>query len=91
MMFRYRNIFLCLYMCGLKKLTNEIKNKFFKTIDCVPGFYGDDCEKECGKCKNGAGCNRTTGLCPNGCREHWVLPYCKGSMLLMIYHNNDMS
>lgn len=51
------------------------------SLDCAPGFYGDDCQEECGKCEDVAGCNWTSGLCPNGCKEHWVPPLCKGKKL----------
>lgn len=56
-------------------------NDITPSTDCVPGFYGDDCKEECGECKDGASCNRTSGLCPNGCKEHRVLPFCKGTEL----------
>ncbi|XP_062578082.1 receptor-type tyrosine-protein phosphatase kappa-like [Saccostrea cucullata] len=49
-------------------------DRFIKPPDCRicrDGFYGHNCEGTCGKCKNGAVCNKTTGICPNGCHYQW--------------------
>lgn len=66
-----------------QKITNDIKSmqklyfliNFIKS-DCVSGFYGDSCQNTCGKCKADASCNTTSGVCPDGCQDHWILPNC---------------
>lgn len=69
----------------LKKWTwkNHDKKKYFYVYqifaDCVPGFFGVNCENICGKCKSGETCNTVTGLCPDGCESHLMPPNCKGS------------
>uniref|UniRef100_K1QCQ0 Multiple epidermal growth factor-like domains 10 n=1 Tax=Magallana gigas TaxID=29159 RepID=K1QCQ0_MAGGI len=44
--------------------------------DCVPGFYGERCENNCGKCNNETTCNTASGVCPNDCQENWIPPFC---------------
>ena len=34
------------------------------------------CDFSCGKCKNGAFCDNTTGDCHNGCQENWLGSRC---------------
>lgn len=56
---------------------------------CAPGFKGPSCDKlcpntkfgpgckfTCGKCQNGAPCDKFTGRCPNGCRSGFQPPLC---------------
>lgn len=31
-----------------------------------------------GHCKNGAPCNKLTGMCDNGCANHWNGTFCNG-------------
>ncbi|XP_061170375.1 uncharacterized protein LOC133179698 [Saccostrea echinata] len=38
---------------------------------CNIGYYGQNCEHMCGKCKPGTYCNNITGICPNGCQNRW--------------------
>nr|XP_022311912.1 multiple epidermal growth factor-like domains protein 6 isoform X2 [Crassostrea virginica] len=38
---------------------------------CIIGYYGNDCHRSCGHCKNGTHCDSTTGKCPDGCEKHW--------------------
>lgn len=53
---------------------------FLLSLDCAPGFYGDNCKKMCGKCKIGTTCNTTSGLCPNGCKDNLSPPFCTGNL-----------
>lgn len=47
-------------------------------VECLHGFYGQHCERRCGKCKGGMNCNTTSDMCPDGCQEHWSPPKCTG-------------
>ena len=39
--------------------------------DCISGFFGPDCDENCGQCKNGTTCNSTSGICPDRCKPTW--------------------
>lgn len=54
----------------------------YSFADCVLGFYSERCEKKCGNCKSGVLCDSKSGLCPHGCQDHWVPPYCTGNIVL---------
>lgn len=47
-------------------------------VECLHGFFGQHCERRCGKCKGGMNCNTTSDMCPDGCQEHWSPPKCTG-------------
>lgn len=63
----------------IKKYASTQILHFFS--DCVTGFFGENCLQKCGKCKSGEACNTLSGLCPDGCEDHLMPPYCKGSIL----------
>ncbi|XP_070193934.1 scavenger receptor class F member 1-like [Littorina saxatilis] len=46
---------------------------------CDDQHYGrnDDCQDECGHCKNGPACDKNTGHCPSGCQPGWKQPMCQ--------------
>ncbi|XP_062568546.1 multiple epidermal growth factor-like domains protein 10 isoform X2 [Saccostrea cucullata] len=49
-------------------------NKLLKSPDCmvcVNEFYGLNCTEKCGHCKSGTYCNKLTGICEEGCEDHW--------------------
>jgi hypothetical protein len=48
---------------------------------CRAEFYGAECSTPCGQCKTGDVCNNVTGVCPNGCQEHWNESRCDGKTL----------
>lgn len=56
----------------------------FSFSDCDHGFYGEQCEKKCGKCKSDAACNTLSGWCPDGCVDHWAFPYCTGNLVKIL-------
>lgn len=60
----------------MQKLCLFFSTYFILKSDCVSGFYGGSCQNTCGKCKAEAACNTISGLCPNGCQDHWILPNC---------------
>ncbi|XP_052684164.1 receptor-type tyrosine-protein phosphatase epsilon-like isoform X2 [Crassostrea angulata] len=44
---------------------------------CSVGYYGLQCESKCvGHCKDGVGCNHTSGLCDKGCDDGWTGSNC---------------
>ena len=45
---------------------------------CSLGYYGDDCNNECGKCAGDEVCNNHTGDCPGECLGNWQKPKCNG-------------
>ncbi|XP_067665749.1 low-density lipoprotein receptor-related protein 4-like [Haliotis asinina] len=53
---------------GFKSLTGIYVTKLSR---CSSRTYGENCEKQCGHCKDEAACNRTTGLCTEGCQANF--------------------
>ncbi|XP_078330715.1 uncharacterized protein LOC111112824 [Crassostrea virginica] len=60
----------CIYGCS-----ND-KKKAPNCINCIIGYYGDDCHQTCGHCKNGTNCDSTSGKCPEGCEKYWNGSHC---------------
>lgn len=54
-------------------------------IECIAGFYGDECSSDCGHCLNNTACHHVTGTCVNGCEPGYKAPNCSiGIMQLKI-------
>ncbi|XP_046584857.1 low-density lipoprotein receptor-related protein 4-like [Haliotis rubra] len=53
---------------GFKSLTGIYVTKLSR---CSSHTYGESCEEQCGHCKDGVACNRTTGLCTEGCQANY--------------------
>lgn len=64
-----------------KKTMSKFQFLYHHCIDCVPGFYGERCEYNCGKCNNETTCNTASGVCPNDCQENWIPPFCAGNRI----------
>ena len=45
---------------------------------CSLGYYGDDCNSECGKCAGNDGCDSHSGDCAGECLGNWQKPKCNG-------------
>ncbi|XP_061180604.1 receptor-type tyrosine-protein phosphatase alpha-like [Saccostrea echinata] len=60
----------CIYGCSNSLLVPPNCNV------CKKGFYGRDCGTPCGNCKTGTYCNIITGICQDGCRDHWAGEKC---------------
>ena len=60
---------------SLLSLTFLINFLYFFTV-CEKGYYGDDCKKKCGFCKNQTACNHVDGLCPKGCDPDYIGEFC---------------
>lgn len=41
-----------------------------KCLECVEGFYGENCEDLCGYCVGGM-CIKDIGYCDYGCEDGW--------------------
>ena len=51
--------------------SHNIKQTFSLLLkDCVPRYYGSDCNTPCGQCREDDVCNSVTGYCPHGCVHH---------------------
>ena len=44
--------------------------------ECTSGYYGDDCNKECGRCAGNVMCDSHLGNCPGECLGNWQKPKC---------------
>lgn len=47
-------------------------------------FYNATCTALCGNCANQQLCDKRTGACLNGCRQHFKRPLCQGNFLLIL-------
>ena len=45
---------------------------------CLSGYYGIDCNTQCGKCAGNKTCDVNSGDCTGGCRGNWQVPKCDG-------------
>ena len=55
---------------------------YYFVLECLPHYYGSDCNTPCGQCRGNDVCNIMTGYCPNGCKQHWSGPKCDGGYKL---------
>ena len=49
-------------------LINSVRIPYSLT-ECTDGFYGDGCQKECGKCADMTQCNHVNGNCLGDCQS----------------------
>lgn len=40
----------------------------FIRLECIAGYFGDDCERICGYCLDNTTCHHVTGSCSIGCQ-----------------------
>ena len=60
---------MCFYMFNI-----PLKYVF---VACDDGYFGDMCTQKCSKNCNQAGiCNKTTGVCQDGCQPGWMGDFC---------------
>ncbi|XP_046551927.1 protein draper-like [Haliotis rubra] len=43
---------------------------------CPNGYYGPNCDDQCGNCVDGDVCIKTNGTCPGGCAAGWINDRC---------------
>ena len=48
-------------------------------VECVDGFYDNNCMSSCGHCSDGRPCDKITGYCLSGCESKFQLPFCQGT------------
>ena len=48
-------------------------------IECDDGTFGVNCVYRCGICLNNSPCNKTTGLCDEGCGPGFKGTFCSNS------------
>ncbi len=46
------------------------------STDCPDGTYGMECSGTCGRCQDFTACDKTNGLCPQGCQLWWTADSC---------------
>ena len=47
----------------------EYSSPFVLYLVCKQGFFGDECSRRCGNCRNKQTCHHINGSCLNGCDE----------------------
>lgn len=47
-------------------------------VECADGFYNKNCSGICGACVNDEVCEKTNGICENGCKTNFQGPLCQG-------------
>lgn len=58
------------------------KNVCHFLVECQDNFFGRNCEHICNvTCRS---CNKTTGVCDNGCYPGWTGQYCQNGNNLFI-------
>ena len=67
------------YMYTLKNVFQCVQYTVFKYffVACEDGYFGDMCTQKCSENCNQAGiCNKTTGVCLDGCQPGWMGDFC---------------
>nr|XP_022304835.1 multiple epidermal growth factor-like domains protein 6 [Crassostrea virginica] len=54
--------------------SNYWTGEYCKT--CLSGYYGNDCNTQCGKCAGNEMCDVNSGDCTGGCQGNWQVPKC---------------
>lgn len=44
--------------------------------ECVSYKYGQNCDFDCGHCKDGKSCAAENGVCTEGCNSGWIGVLC---------------
>nr|XP_022306413.1 multiple epidermal growth factor-like domains protein 10 [Crassostrea virginica] len=57
-------------------------------LECVNGFYGDGCRKQCGRCIDMTQCHHVNGTCLNGCKPGYKGDNCIQACTTGYYGDN---
>ena len=59
----------------LKKENSNVKDYCISECEYGMHIQNKTCV-QCGHCKGGVACNKSTGRCDNGCENHWNGDFC---------------
>lgn len=45
-------------------------------LECEKYKYGDGCQLDCGNCLGLKDCEKSSGICKEGCHNNWYGPHC---------------
>lgn len=45
-------------------------------LECIEGYYGEECGSICGYCLDNTTCHHVTGSCDKGCQPGYQEPNC---------------
>lgn len=48
----------------------------FVRLECIAGYYGEECGSICGYCRDNTTCHHVTGSCNEGCQSGYQEPNC---------------
>ena len=71
--------YLCFFMNILMTCNNSYAVYLFLVEACSDGTYGFDCSQTCGRCFDNKLCNKTDGVCTNGCSDGFSGTLCQTS------------
>ena len=80
---RWPNIKPSLFQCLLSAGTNHDHHNICVSA-CVDGYHGENCVHECGRCSPGTWCDKSSGVCEDGCEGNWDGDYCDGESPLTL-------
>lgn len=60
-----------------KKNINSVEGMInFVRLECIAGYYGEECGSICGYCLDNTTCHHVTGSCNEGCQSGYQEPNC---------------
>lgn len=63
----------------------------FIRLECIEGYYGEECGSICGYCLDNTTCHPVTGSCDKGCRPDYQEPNCTQGDFLNIKYTGLIS
>jgi len=65
----------------------ELNSCILPFSDCLKGTYGQDCEGQCGQCKEDE-CNHIDGSCESGCLDGYQGDICVQSKSVLFHYTS---